>query len=553
MDTNPSAEEPAGFSAGPGAGPTAPPAGSTGPAPGPAGGYAPYGPYPATGPTRPPGENSFFAGIRRTGLFRGDDRWIAGVSDGVARRFGLDPLLVRGLFAVTVLLGGLGLIVYGVAWALLPEQRDGRIHLEEMIAGRFDVALLGALAFVLVGFGRGDHWFWFWNGPPGWVQAMLWLAFVVGGIALVVVALNRRQPVPPRAAGYPPYGAAASAPAPATGAPARPTYPPSAYPASAYPTAPVTAPAGPAAPSASTTAPTHHRDRRQQTTTYPTGTPVGGYGPTAPVGGYGPTAPLGGYGPTAPAGPGNPPPPYGPATAVRPTPPPAPVKAPKPPKPPRSGPGVAMVGIVVALSLLSLAVLLLAERSGDFDGPVLLTALGVAIVLAGLGIIVSGLRGRTSGTLGFLAIVAILVAGPVGASSGVGEWWWTDGAHRTFSAAAVQVPDRVTAARGYNLGFGDVTVDLTQVTLTNETLDVPVSLGAGDLTIVVPDDAGVVADVRLGAGSVTWDVDGEQTKNDGVGMGTLTYSNDQADTGTPQLHLHVGVGAGDVRITEENR
>jgi len=464
-------------------------------------------------------------------MFRGDDRWVGGVCDGLARRFGLDPLLVRGLFAVTVLLGGLGLVVYGVAWALLPEQRDGRIHLEEMIAGRFDVALLGALAFVLVGFGRGDHWFWFWNGPPGWIQAMLWLAFVVGGITLVVVALNRRQQAQ-RPGGYP-QSAPASTWGGAPGTPARPAHP-AGNPASAYPTP--TYPTAPFAPAASSAA---------SSAAYATGQ---AWAPSATR----PAAPASspaGYGATAPAGPGTPP--YGPVgTSGHHG---SPAKPPKAPKPPRSGPGVAVVGIVVALSLLSLAVLLLAERSGDFDGPVLLTTIGIGVVLAGLGIIVSGLRGRTSGVLGFLAIVGILVAAPVGATAGVGEWWWSDGAHRTFSAQNVDVPDRVAAARGYNLGFGDVTVDLTQLPLTSETLDVPISLGAGDLTIVVPDDAAVAADVRLGAGSVTWDVDGERVTNDGVAMDGLTYSDDESDGGTPQLHLHVGVGAGDVLITEENR
>ncbi len=144
----------------------------------------PAPPAPAVPPTHP--TSGFFAAVRRLGITRADDRWVAGVSAGVADRFGIDPLLVRGIFAASLLLGGLGLVVYGAAWALLPERRDGRIHLEEMILGRFDIALLGALAFVLVGFGRGDSWFFFW-GPPAWIQGLLWLLFV-GGALIAVVA-----------------------------------------------------------------------------------------------------------------------------------------------------------------------------------------------------------------------------------------------------------------------------------------------------------------------------------------------------------------------------
>ena len=145
------------------------PTGAAGPDPAPG--------SPAPDPTPAPGNapNSFFAAVRRLGITRSDDRWIGGVSGGLGDRFGIDPLLVRGIFFATLLLGGLGLVAYGVAWALLPERRDGRIHLEEMILGRFDIALLGALAFVIVGFGRGDNWFFFW-GPPGWVQALLWIS-----------------------------------------------------------------------------------------------------------------------------------------------------------------------------------------------------------------------------------------------------------------------------------------------------------------------------------------------------------------------------------------
>ncbi len=161
--------------------------------------------------------------MRRLGITRSDDRWIGGVSGGIGDRFGIDPLLVRGIFVATLLLGGIGLVAYGAAWALLPERRDGRIHLEEMILGRFDIALLGALAFVIVGFGRGDNWF-LPVGSPGWVQGLLWLAFVGGIVALIVTVANQqpsrpRPPAPPYTP-YVPPAPAASYPRPATRPPA---------------------------------------------------------------------------------------------------------------------------------------------------------------------------------------------------------------------------------------------------------------------------------------------------------------------------------------------
>lgn len=52
-----------------------------------------------------------------------DDRMIAGVASGLARYFDIDVTLVRLLFilAEIVTAGALGLIVYVVLWAIMPE------------------------------------------------------------------------------------------------------------------------------------------------------------------------------------------------------------------------------------------------------------------------------------------------------------------------------------------------------------------------------------------------------------------------------------------------
>ena len=471
------------------------------------------GPAPDATPPAPP-SNSFFAGIRRLGITRGDDRWIGGVASGLADRFGLDPLLVRGILAASMLLGGFGLVAYGLAWALLPERTDGRIHLEEMILGRFDMALLGALAFVIVGFGRGDSWF-FW-GPPAWIQGLLWLVAAGVMVAIVVVLVNKRPsaPLPPRR--YPPvyqppaapqygqqYGQQYSQPVPA------PPYGP---------------PAPPVPYGAQQTG--HH------------GTPYGAQyaQPVAPA-----AQPAPAY-VAAPVSYGTPPPP-----------PQRPARIPNPPKPRRPrvpGVGAGTVGVVVALSLLTLAVLLVAERTGDFDGPVALTALGVGIVLCGLGIIVSGLRGRTSGGLGGLAVLGLLVAVPLGAVSTT-SWFTSSDGDRQFSAQDIMATDRAEAATGYTMGFGDATVDLTGLPLNARTLEVPISLAAGDLTIIVPSGATIDANVDVGAGTITWDVDGVRRSHNGAGLTDQSFSTGDVGANGPELRLTVSLGAGEVRIVDD--
>jgi len=53
------------------------------------------------------------------------DKIIAGVCGGLGRYFGVDPVLMRVIFAVTVVLtGGLALLAYPVLWFLMPEDRQ---------------------------------------------------------------------------------------------------------------------------------------------------------------------------------------------------------------------------------------------------------------------------------------------------------------------------------------------------------------------------------------------------------------------------------------------
>ncbi|WP_205687555.1 PspC domain-containing protein, partial [Cellulomonas endophytica] len=161
----------------------------------------------STGPgaSAPPRPSGFFASLRRTGVARSEERWVGGVAGGLAERFAIDPLLVRGLLAVSVLLGGLGLVAYGLAWLLLPERRDGRIHLEELVRGRFDMAVVGGILLVLVGLGRGDRW-WIRGGDADVLVSLGWIAFL-GVVAWVVIAAARRPGgVPPRPGPSGPFG-----------------------------------------------------------------------------------------------------------------------------------------------------------------------------------------------------------------------------------------------------------------------------------------------------------------------------------------------------------
>jgi phage shock protein C len=54
-----------------------------------------------------------------------DDRVIAGVCGGLGRYFGIDPVILRLVFVVLLLAGGSGILLYGVGWLAIPEERPG--------------------------------------------------------------------------------------------------------------------------------------------------------------------------------------------------------------------------------------------------------------------------------------------------------------------------------------------------------------------------------------------------------------------------------------------
>ena len=116
----------------------------SGPTPPPTGAPGEYG------PTSAPAGAPFFDAIRRFGVVRPDTgRMAAGVSAGIARRYGVDPVVIRIAFVVLTLFGGLGVALYGLGWLLLPHP-DGRIHAQELLAGRVTAGFLGALAIVIL-------------------------------------------------------------------------------------------------------------------------------------------------------------------------------------------------------------------------------------------------------------------------------------------------------------------------------------------------------------------------------------------------------------------
>src|SRR4051794_24490139 len=84
-------------------------------------------------PTQGHGLDGFYAALRRPGIVRGtDQRWFAGVSTGIARWLGVDPLVVRAGFILLSIFFGVGVGLYLVLWLLMPDDR-GNLAVERAL------------------------------------------------------------------------------------------------------------------------------------------------------------------------------------------------------------------------------------------------------------------------------------------------------------------------------------------------------------------------------------------------------------------------------------
>ena len=415
---------------------------------------------PEAGPEQ--GPNGFFSWLRSLGIVRGTDRWAGGVCSGLAARMGLDPVLVRGLFVVLALFG-VGLLLYGLAWAFLPEP-DGRIHAEEALHGTWTSGTTGALVACILGAGSPSI---FW-ADDGLLGGLFWTLFWVGGAGLLIYWLVTRS-------GHGNTGQTGAAAAEGRGEPGDPLRSFSTPAAPGYPQSP-------------------------QADTYPAARPPAAFGTPSPR-----------------------------------TQPPAAVR-------PRTTPGGAGIALVLGAVLLTLGTVLTLDYVSLISpqAPVAV-ALAAAAVVNGLAIVVLGAAGRSSGVLGLTAAALVVSAAATG--TGIGSYSNLAVAHQANWAP----DDSQQATGGYALAAVDGELDLRYFSREDRSsAEVPVSVAASDLTILVPDDVPVLVRTDMLAGNVIID-DGDTVTE----SGSLWRSSDRELNGTDgdPLVVHVKGFASNVLVT----
>lgn len=184
------------------------PPGSTPPGTPPPPGSPPPGDGPPPPPPLPPaaGPSGPFGSAEpppRPPLRRSDtNRVVAGVSGGLGEYFGVDPVLFRVLFATSAFFGGVGIIAYLIAWAVIPERGAPSAPLDGVARWlrrhRVPFGLAVAAAAIVA-----------WVALFSWWRP--WPFFPLLIVAIVLVAVlerNRSRRLAPHGSGpVPPVGA----------------------------------------------------------------------------------------------------------------------------------------------------------------------------------------------------------------------------------------------------------------------------------------------------------------------------------------------------------
>lgn len=424
---------------------------------------------------------------------RSDDRKIAGVAAGIARRYDLDPTLVRVVLVVTSFYGGCGILIYLLGWLFLRQQNELSSPAEALAGrGRRTATLLGAImlpALLVMAI----------IPIMGWVLSNAFTSAVcLGGVgvALYLLHVQRRdtgQPTvnwPQTAHVVDDFHSAAEAPTTAFGTPAAAPFTPESevgYPTDRFPGSPT---AGTAQQRAGEPEP-------------PAWDPLG-------------VAPFAWQLPD-------------PVDHRAPAPEPEP--APAPTRRVRSR----VTPITIGAALLTFAIgMPLLESAGWLTQP---RMLALILAVLGIGMVVGAFRSGGRGLIWVsapIAAVAMLVSlVPIHETGG-----WLDAGSTHLR---VSEPEQLRDA--YRRSLGAIELDLTELTIPEgETLRTEVMLNlGGNIEVIVPPDMAVSATCQVRLGGMSCLGEENYGENEQIHVADRPDGPDSAG-GTLELDAYLGLG-----------
>jgi hypothetical protein len=191
------------------------------------------------------------------------------------------------------------------------------------------------------------------------------------------------------------------------------------------------------------------------------------------------------------------------------------------------------LGMLVLLSVLAAASFWTAGVGGG-------AFVAIAVVAAGLAIFV----GAFLAPVRWLVLPALAIALPAGFVAAAGIDLDGGVGQRTHRPATLD-----ELRDGYELGLGELTVDLRSLKLPRGDHRLRVGVGMGEAIVIVPDDVCVAADARIGVGAA------DVLERRSAGLDVDLVERRLARPGAPRLVVDADIGIGhlDVRHTDPPR
>jgi phage shock protein PspC (stress-responsive transcriptional regulator) len=220
---------------------------------------------------------------------------------------------------------------------------------------------------------------------------------------------------------------------------------------------------------------------------------------------------------------------------------------------PRRSGGLLMALVAIGAALLAYGVTLWFSDTRFFTGDHHVIALAVALALIGMLVTGLGVAGWRTGLVGLLAAVLAVTTLSAGAVGSLDRFGGRVG-------DAVWRPSVAGSGTTYRLLAGQGRLDLTGIhpRITGPAPTQPVSIGAGDLRIVVPADVTVRVDGHVQLGRITAPGDVAPPGDWGRGGGPDLYGGSDVSravtvgSGTPQLVVDAEVLVGQLIVTKES-
>jgi phage shock protein PspC (stress-responsive transcriptional regulator) len=184
------------------------------------------------------------------------------------------------------------------------------------------------------------------------------------------------------------------------------------------------------------------------------------------------------------------------------------------------------VAVIIGCFVLFFAAGFGAAAGPDWLIPTLVVAAGAAIVA---GAFLKPVRWLVPPALTIALAAGIVAAADIDFDGGIG--------HREYRPGS-----SVDLRSHYQLGIGELVVDLRNTDLPKGDVPLDLDLGIGEARVIVPDDVCVATDADVGVGNIA--VYGR----DHGGIDTTYHDAPEAKPTTTRLLLHADVGMGEVRV-----